>query len=122
MSQKVGRWGEEQASLFLLRNGYTFIARNFYAGVGELDIIAFNSRGNLCFIEVKTRSGFPGSAERATSRHKQRKMQDTAKAFCYEFCINPDEYVICFEHVSVYVCKLEKKILFKKYQFYPNEL
>ncbi len=55
-NKDIGIWGEEQAVLFLEKNGYKIIERNFQKKWGEIDIIAFDkkTKGHV-FIEVKTR-------------------------------------------------------------------
>lgn len=113
--QKLGAWGEEQASLFLLRQGYTIVARNFRRQKGEIDIIARDREGVWSFLEVKTRTYGEGSAERATNCAKQKKMRQTAMYYCFENNLDIDHTAIKFEHVSVYVDRQNKKVSFKKY-------
>lgn len=115
----IGQWGEEQASFFLRRNGYTILARNYYAGFGELDIIAITPDYSLSFIEVKTRNSRDGGAERATDKRKQIKLQKTAKAFCLEHDIDPMDFHIMFEHISIYIHKEKGNILIRKYELEP---
>ncbi len=53
--REVQRWGEEAAARYLRRRGWTILARNWRARVGELDLVA--RKGNtLVFVEVKTRT------------------------------------------------------------------
>lgn len=52
---EIGRKGERIAARYLRRNGYRVLARNYYCGKSELDIIAQN-KANVIFVEVKTRS------------------------------------------------------------------
>lgn len=57
----LGKLGEDHAVLFLERNGFTVIERNFLIRGGEIDIIALDrSEGKenitLVFVEVKTRT------------------------------------------------------------------
>lgn len=55
-NKDIGIWGEEQAVLFLEKNGYKIIERNFRKKWGEIDIIAFDKKTKEhVFIEVKTR-------------------------------------------------------------------
>ncbi|MBI5222612.1 MAG: YraN family protein [Candidatus Magasanikbacteria bacterium] len=118
-AQEIGRWGEEQASLFLVRNKYEIVARNYNARGGEIDIIAWDRSDKdepaLCFIEVKTRSYGEDSAELAVNKEKAQKIKSAAINYCYYNRIDVDYTRIRFEHVSVYVDKLGKKINFKKY-------
>jgi putative endonuclease len=50
--QKIGQLGEDIASTYLIRNGYSIIGRNFLKKWGEIDIIAKLGK-KLHFIEVK---------------------------------------------------------------------
>jgi len=66
---EIGRWGEEIAAGYLMRNGYSILERNFYTPEGEIDIIALQEEKDeqiLIFVEVKTRTtekyGFPEEA------------------------------------------------------------
>ena len=64
--QSIGKLGEDIACLYLEKNNYKIIKRNFRCKQGELDIIAFNLKKELIFIEVKTRAngnyGLPSEA------------------------------------------------------------
>jgi len=51
--QKIGSLGEEIATMFLVKNGYRILERNFRRSWGELDIVAEKS-GILHFVEVKS--------------------------------------------------------------------
>ena len=68
--QEIGAWGEDIAVRMLSEKGYEIVDRNFEIREGEIDIIAWHEKPyfgrTLCFIEVKTRGGEQGSAERAT--------------------------------------------------------
>ena len=104
--QKVGEWGEGQASLFLIQKGYDIVDRNFQIREGEIDIIAWQSKYHfgrtLCFVEVKTRSYGEGSAERATGKKKQLRLFRAAREYCLQNNIDVDQTPIQFEQVSVY--------------------
>ena len=51
--QKVGRIGEDTACVFLVKQGFSIVERNYLKKWGEIDIIAQKS-GTLHFVEVKT--------------------------------------------------------------------
>ncbi|MGH9272131.1 MAG: YraN family protein, partial [Ilumatobacteraceae bacterium] len=47
-----GRWGEELAARWYLRNGYRVVARNWRCAAGEVDLI-LRRRGLIVVCEVK---------------------------------------------------------------------
>ena len=114
-----GDWGEEQASLFLVRQGYEIIERNFVTRRGEVDIIAWGSDPRLgrvlCFIEVKTRTRDDGFAEYATNWEKIKRIHHAAEYYCYVRSVKLDETFIRFEHISVYANRENGAVSFKKY-------
>lgn len=88
--QRIGKWGEEQASLYLKSKGYLVIARNVRTGYGEIDLIASNEFG-LVFVEVKTRTNLKyGYPEQAVTGRKMEHMVSAAQAYLSE---NPDSAV-----------------------------
>ena len=112
--RKFGDWGEEQASSFLIRQGYKILVRNYWTRESEIDIIAqFGER--LSFVEVKTRTYGESSAERAFDKFKRIKMFKAVEQYCQEKEIDPDEQEILFEQISVYIDKVNKMVRFKKY-------
>jgi len=76
--KKIGRFGEEVASSFLVGKGYKIIEKNYRCKFGEIDIIAI--RGDkLVFIEVKTRKGRKyGLPEEAVDFKKRDKLEKLA--------------------------------------------
>lgn len=51
----TGERGEQLATDYLKRQGYSILARNWRCKRGEIDIIAQSSTGDLAFVEVRTR-------------------------------------------------------------------
>lgn len=104
--RELGDWGEEQAVRFLIEKGYTIIERNFQTRQGEIDIIATHEKKHfgetLCFVEVKTRGGEKGSAERATRGEKFGRIQQAAKMYCLQNNVDIERMPIQFEQVSIY--------------------
>lgn len=81
-SRTVGQHGEEIASKALKREKYKILERNFRCRQGEIDIIAEDKEGVLCFVEVKARSSEAyGRPEEVVNSHKQRRL--TAAACVY---------------------------------------
>jgi len=51
--RSVGDFGEEVACMFLMKQGFRIIERNYWKPWGEIDIVAWNG-GVFRFVEVKT--------------------------------------------------------------------
>ena len=76
-----GRIGEDIASAFLEKKGYTIVARNFLCRLGEVDIIARNGE-YLTFVEVKLRKNAEhGEAREFVTRSKQKRILLAAKYY-----------------------------------------
>jgi len=110
--QTLGAWGEEQAALFLSRQGYEIIEKNYRIRGGEVDLIVWHKQvpfgRTLAFVEVKTRQGNganqeEGEAERATHQSKLTRLQRAAKMYCLEHDIDMSSQPIQFEQMSIYV-------------------
>lgn len=89
--RRFGERGEEQATRFLLKNGYRIVVANFKVPIGrnrlgvavsgEIDVVAFDENV-LCFIEVKTRRSDEFSSPlSAVDLRKQRQIIRTAKVY-----------------------------------------
>jgi putative endonuclease len=102
--QVLGSWGETQARNFLERQGYRIVGQNVFVGREEIDLVAWDDQA-LCFIEVKTRTGSEGSAERATQGNKFEHMKRAASRYCRLHNVNTNTTSVRFEHVSVYLQK-----------------
>lgn len=50
----IGKLGEQTASVWLEKHGFSIIQRNYSKKCGEIDIVARGTDGNVHFIEVKT--------------------------------------------------------------------
>ena len=83
-NQRVGKWGEETAVLYLAQRGYEIIARNARTPYGEIDIIARQGDVTI-FIEVKTltssRKFFP---EQNVTARKREHMLACAEYYAAE--------------------------------------
>ena len=81
-NKRLGRLGEDVAARYLVSRGYEIIARNWTCQAGEADIIARDTDGTVCFIEVKTRlsvaAGFP---EEAITAEKQQRYERIALSY-----------------------------------------
>ena len=90
-SQELGKWGETLAADFLIKQGYSIIARNARTPYGELDLIAQQPEKTrsdeitIVFVEVKTRRsqsyGFP---EESITASKQEHLISAALHYLQE--------------------------------------
>lgn len=112
--QVLGAWGEQLAVDFLIRQGYEIVEQNFVCPTGEIDIVArYNDA--VSFIEVKTRSGWTGSAERSVGFAKQQHITRTARYFCRQYNFNLLSTSILFEQISIYRNRENNKAQIIKY-------
>lgn len=71
---KLGKYGEEVATNYLIRRGYIIKERNYRSSLGEIDIIC-KDHGTIVFVEVKTRSSRKyGYAGESVDQNKQKKI------------------------------------------------
>lgn len=82
--RRVGKSGEDEASAFLQKTGYSILEKNFRAERGEIDIIARDG-DVVVFVEVKTGrgSGF-GPPEMWVDKRKQAQIGKVAQSFLLE--------------------------------------
>lgn len=73
LHNEFGKWGEEVAAEYLLRNGFEILARNWRHQHKEIDIVAQRTN-ELYFVEVKTRHGEMWNAEEAITAKKRALM------------------------------------------------
>jgi putative endonuclease len=74
-----GRAAEQAAERWLVEAGYQILERNVVNHAGEIDLIARDSGGTLCFIEVKARATAAfGPAIAAVTAAKRRRLSRAA--------------------------------------------
>ena len=101
---RTGVEGEEAVCFYLMRNGYTVVARRWSAGnlPGDLDLIAWQGP-LLCFIEVKTRTARDMTpAEAAVDGHKRSILRRLARQYVRQLPGGPVPQ-IRFDIISVYL-------------------
>jgi len=78
-SRSAGKKGEDLACKFIKKHKYKILEKNFSSRQGEIDIIAEDIKGVLCFVEVKARSREDfGLPVEAVTHRKQKKLLATA--------------------------------------------
>lgn len=78
----LGKQGEDEAALFLKKQGYRIVARNVRTVLGELDIVAHH-RGVICFIEVRTRRGKDSQMQALESVDERKRYRLSRLAAAY---------------------------------------
>jgi putative endonuclease len=112
--KQFGTWGENVAAWWLLKLGYAILTKNFRTERGEIDLVV-RQGDTLSFIEVKTRRGQLGTAERATNHTKVRRIKSIARYYCQKYQISVEQTAIQFEHVSIYLNPITKRVRCTKY-------
>lgn len=81
ISQRIGTTIEEQACLFLKKQGLQIFEQNYARKTGEIDIIALHNR-TLVFVEVRFRANTQyGHAFQTVNKAKQRRIMNTAQLY-----------------------------------------
>lgn len=106
VKQQIGKYGEEKACDYLIKNNYKIIDRNFLCRQGEIDIIAIAELNELVFIEVKTRRNLKyGMPCEAVTKEKRRHIIYSSKYYIY--LKNMYNFNIRYDVIEVYI-KSEK--------------
>ena len=116
-ANELGRQGEEIATAYLLKQGYTILDVNWRAGRNELDLIA-KDKDFLVIIEVKSRrSDTFMEPEEAVTRDKQQAIIRAANAYIFRKNISLETR---FDIISIILNKSETRINHLKDAFYPK--
>lgn len=77
----LGKLGEKVAAVFLKRNGYVILERNFSCLLGEIDIIARDGE-SIVFVEVRTKGSDEfGLPMESVQENKQRRLIKVARSY-----------------------------------------
>lgn len=106
-SREKGKFGEDAALDYLIKNGYTVLDRNYRTRYGEIDIIA-RDESYISFIEVKSRKDFTmGLPCEAVNSLKQRKIVRMALLYIAQnnlpnenFRFDVVELVVSFDEIK----------------------
>ena len=78
----AGDRGEAEVARDRRRKGYTRLASQWRCRFGELDLVARDKRGTVCFVEVKLRSqGAIGLPREFVDDRKQERLRTAAAAY-----------------------------------------
>lgn len=113
---ELGKFGEDTACRYLIKNGYKILIRNFRCRLGEIDIIA-QKEGVLCFIEVKTRiSQKYGKPAEAVTINKQKRIYR-----CAEYYMQVKGIIQCMPVLSFDVIEILKEgDVITEFNHYPH--
>jgi len=79
---ELGEWGEEFATLYLIKQGYKILDRNWFFQKAELDVVCQKEEGILVVVEVKTRnSDFFGDPQSLVSPDKIKNIIKAANDY-----------------------------------------
>lgn len=82
-TQKIGKFGEDEAVKYLIEKGYKILDRNFYCKRGEIDIVALDKE-EIVFIEIKSRVSLKyGLPSEAVTKYKLKHIYKTAEHYLY---------------------------------------
>ena len=97
---ELGKWGEDEAALYLEDEGYVIIDRDWKIGKRDLDILALSPDGKtLVVVEGKTRSGDEyQQPEEAVDGRKMRNLAIAANAYVKEHQVDKE---LRFDIISV---------------------
>lgn len=78
----AGDRGEAETAKYLRQRGYTLLASQWRCRFGELDLVARDRWGTVCFVEVKLRgSGAIALPREFVDRRKQERLRAAAAAY-----------------------------------------
>ena len=81
-TKAAGDRGEAEVARYLRQRGYTLLASQWRCRFGEIDLIARDRMGFLCFVEVKLRSNLSvGLPREFVDKRKQERLRTAAA--CY---------------------------------------
>jgi putative endonuclease len=87
--QIIGDAGEEQALVYLTKQGFALVERNFHCRAGEIDLIV-QKNGMLVFVEVRKRaSGQFGGAAASVVPAKQARLKKAAQFYLQRYAEPP---------------------------------
>lgn len=108
INKEIGKMGEDIAVMYLKKEKYNIMERNYRCRCGEIDIIA-KDKDELVFIEVKSRSYLCyGRPAEAVNRIKKDHICKATKYYLYKN--NLTNALMRFDVIEVYLNKEKCKI------------
>lgn len=89
VTKAAGDRGEAETARYLRKRGYTLLASQWRCRFGELDLVARDRRGTICFVEVKLRSeGSIGLPREFVDGRKRERLRFAAAAYLSTYDID----------------------------------
>lgn len=81
-TRELGNRGEAETARYLRKKGCTLLASQWRCRYGELDLVARDRSGTVCFIEVKLRrAGGISLPREAVDARKQQRLRSAAALY-----------------------------------------
>ena len=81
-TKDLGDRGEDLTADWILSRGCRILDRRWRCRYGELDLVARDADGTICFVEVKLRSGsLAGLPREAVDRRKRERLRSAAESY-----------------------------------------
>ena len=81
-TSRAGNRGEAAVARYLRQRDYTLLASQWRCRFGELDLVARDRQGTLCFVEVKLRgSGAIALPREFVDSRKQQRLRSAAEMY-----------------------------------------
>lgn len=79
---QAGNRGEAAVARYLRQRGYTLLESQWRCRFGELDLVARDKQGTICFVEVKLRgAGAIALPREFVDSHKQQRLRRAAELY-----------------------------------------
>ena len=81
-TRDLGNLGEAETARYLRKRGCTLLASQWRCRFGEIDLVARERKGTVCFVEVKLRGAHsPALPREFVDRRKQERLRAAAAAW-----------------------------------------
>ncbi len=101
-TKAAGDRGEAEVARYLRKRGYTLLASQWRCRFGELDLVAQDRDGTICFVEVKLRKDLShGLPREFVDGRKQERLRTTASSWLARY--DMADRRVRFDVAEVYV-------------------
>ena len=101
-TKAAGDRGEAAVARYLRKKGYAMLSSQWRCRFGELDLVARDRHGVICFVEVKLRgSTAHGLPREAVDSRKQERLRKTAASWLARYDLMDQR--VRFDVAEVYV-------------------